>query len=139
MLKPVLAMSMCLESSDQYQEKLKLDLGNTLLDRGINRFDLGKMDFSHLGKTFVFWHLTLRKSDLGKGSRNLENGHARCGNGRAPWEIWGKFPSLPTFSGFPKVLSGGCVQPSETDKLRAQDTCCNFIETNESNVRISKS
>ena len=45
MLKSVLTVSICSESSDQYKEKLKLELGKTLLDPGIKRFDLGKMYF----------------------------------------------------------------------------------------------
>ena len=72
MLKSVLTVSMCLVSDrHQRHEKLNLDLRKTLFHPGMTCFDLGKIYFSHLGKTFVFRGLCLGNSTLGKGSRTL--------------------------------------------------------------------
>ena len=65
---------MCLESPNQDQEKLKLDLGKTLLESGIERFDHGK--------TYLItpWkNLCILRPDLGiirsweKGGKTVSN------------------------------------------------------------------
>ena len=100
-------MSTCLESSDQHQEKLKLELGehsltlgrdkafrpwqSVLLTRWENRCILGR----DLGKIRP-WE---------KGLAPWEYGHAPWENGLAPWESWNNFPSFPSLPKFSKVLS----------------------------------
>ena len=88
-------MSVSVESSDQYQEKLNLNLGKTLHDLEFKRFDLGKR--------FVFCDRTLGKFDLGKVASHIGRMVMPREDGFASWETVETFHRFPSF---PKVLSG---------------------------------
>ena len=100
-------------SYDQYHEKIKLDVGKTLLDPGIKRVDLEKMHFSQLPKTYAFRHPTLAKFVLGKRVSHL--GKMVTHTGKTVSHLGKPGKSFSAFPSFPRCYPGAVIDSNLLD------------------------
>ena len=88
--------------------EVKTGSWKTTPDPVIKRFDLGKMYFPHIGKTFVFWDLNLGKLDIGK--RVCQLGKMITHPGKTLTHLGKIGKSSPAFPTFQKCCEGAAVK-----------------------------